>query len=57
MRAAASSGPGGTTKDRIESVTDALAQTPYDALEAGELDEPIALLEPVSGRLQATGSQ
>jgi hypothetical protein len=48
---------GRATKDRVESVTDALAEAPYDALEADELAELISLLEPISGRLQATGSQ
>jgi hypothetical protein len=48
---------GRATKDRIESLTDALAESPYDGLEPGELDELIAVLEPISQRLQATGSQ
>jgi hypothetical protein len=48
---------GRATKDRIESLTDALAEAPYDGLEPGELDELISLLEPISGRLQATGSE
>jgi hypothetical protein len=47
---------GRATKDRIESLTDALAEAPYAALEATELDELIAVLEPISSRLQATGS-
>ena len=48
---------GRATKDRIESLTDVLAEAPYDALEPDELDELIALLEPVSERLRATGSE
>jgi hypothetical protein len=47
---------GRATKDRIESLTDALAEAPYAALEATELDELIAVHEPISSRLQATGS-
>jgi hypothetical protein len=47
---------GRATKDRIEAMTDALAQAPYDALEPLELDELIAVLEPISRRLEATGS-
>jgi hypothetical protein len=47
---------GRATKDRIESLTDALAEVPYDALEPLELDELIAVLEPISRRLEATGS-
>ncbi len=45
------------TKDRIESLTDALAEAPYDGLEPFELDQLIAFLEPISTRLQAAGSQ
>jgi hypothetical protein len=48
---------GCATKGRIESLTDALAEVPYAGLEPLELDELIALLEPISGRLQATGSR
>jgi hypothetical protein len=48
---------GRATKDRIESLTDALAEAPYEGLEPFELDELIAVLEPISGRLQATGSK
>jgi hypothetical protein len=48
---------GRATKDRIESLTDTLAEAPYDGLEAPELDELISLLAPVSARLQETGSQ
>jgi hypothetical protein len=48
---------GRATKDRIESLTDALAAAPYAALEPGDLDDLISLLEPLSARLAATGSQ
>jgi hypothetical protein len=47
---------GRATKDRIESLTDALAEAPYGGLEPPEVDELIAVLEPVSTRLEATGS-
>jgi hypothetical protein len=47
---------GRATKDRIESLTDALAEAPYDALEPLELDQLTASLEPISRRLRATGS-
>ena len=48
---------GRATKGRIESLTDALAEAPYDGLEPFELDRLIALLEPISGQLRAAGSQ
>jgi hypothetical protein len=48
---------GRATKARIESLTDALAEAPYDGLEPQELDRLVASLEPVSARLRATGSQ
>ncbi len=48
---------GCATKRRIESLTDAIAEAPYDGLEPHELDELIALLEPISARLEATGSR
>lgn len=48
---------GRATKGRIESLTDALAEAPCDGLELVELDQLIALLEPISQRLRATGSQ
>ncbi len=48
---------GRATKDRIESLTDALAEAPYDALEPLELDELVDSLEPISSRLDATGSR
>ena len=48
---------GRATKTRIESLTDALAEAPYDGLEPLELEQLIALLEPISSRLEATGSR
>jgi hypothetical protein len=48
---------GRAAKARIESLTDALAEAPYDGLEPPELKQLIAALEPISGRLEATGSQ
>lgn len=45
---------GRATKGRIESLTDALAKAPYDGLAPYELDQLIALLEPVSERLRAS---
>ena len=48
---------GRATKDRIESLTDALAEAPYDGLDPRELDELIALLDPISSTLKETGSQ
>lgn len=47
---------GRATKARIESLTDALAEAPYAALDPRELAELIAVLEPLSARLEATGS-
>jgi hypothetical protein len=48
---------GRATKGRIESLTDALAEAPYDGLELLERNELVAVLEPISGRLEATGSE
>jgi hypothetical protein len=45
---------GRATKDRIEALTDALAEAPYQALEPGELDELVTQLGPISSRLQET---
>ncbi len=39
---------GRATKSRIESLTDVLAEPPYDGLGPGELDELISSLEPIS---------
>ena len=47
---------GRATKDRVESLTDVLAEAPYAALDPLELDELIASLEPISTRLEATES-
>src|SRR3712207_842360 len=47
---------GRATKDRIESLTDALAEAPYDGLDRFELDLLVASLAPVSARLQAAWS-
>ena len=47
---------GHATKARIEALTDVLAEAPYDELGQLELDELIAALEPISRRLEATGS-
>ncbi|MET0526164.1 MAG: MarR family transcriptional regulator [Nocardioides sp.] len=44
-------------KERIESLTDDLAAPPYDGLGAGELDQLIADLEPISAALDAAGSR
>jgi hypothetical protein len=48
---------GRATKDRIEALTDTLAQAPYDGLSPAELDELATLLEPIAARLRATGSR
>ncbi|WP_109509371.1 SCO6745 family protein [Nocardioides speluncae] len=48
---------GRATKERIEALTDTLAAAPYDGLEPPELDQLSTLLEPISSRLQATGSR
>ena len=44
---------GRATKARVESLTDALAEAPYDVLEPAELQELIALLEPIADRLSS----
>src|SRR3954463_11550758 len=48
--------PGGspTRRDqgRIEALTDALAEAPYEALPACELDQLVGLLQPISERLR-----
>ncbi len=48
---------GRATKDRIEALTDVLAEAPYRGLEPLELDRLIVVLQPISRRLEATGSQ
>jgi hypothetical protein len=47
---------GRATKDRVEALTDALAEAPYDGLAPAELDELVAVLEPITARLVAAGS-
>ena len=47
---------GRKTKDRVEALTDALARAPYDGLDALELAELFAVLEPIAARLEAAGS-
>jgi hypothetical protein len=47
---------GRATKQRIESLTDALAEAPYDGLDPVELDQLVTSLEPITARLVATGS-
>jgi hypothetical protein len=48
---------GRATKDRSESMTDALAEAPYADLAPLELEQLIAPLEPISRRLAAAGSK
>jgi helix-turn-helix protein len=48
---------GRETKERIESVTDDLAAAAYSGLEASDLDQLIADLEPISATLDAAGSR
>jgi hypothetical protein len=50
-------GTGRATKDRIEAMTDTLAEAPYAVLEPAELEELTASLDPISVRLKATGSR
>jgi hypothetical protein len=50
-------GTGRATKDRIEALTDLLAEAPYCGLTTAELDELASLLEPIAARLTATGSR
>jgi len=47
---------GRAVKDRVELLTDTLAEAPYDVLEPPELDRLTEALEPLSRRLRATGS-
>jgi hypothetical protein len=44
---------GRAVKQRVEALTDDLAAKPYERLEAGELDELMATLEPLAARLLA----
>ncbi|MEZ0579051.1 MarR family transcriptional regulator [Nocardioides sp. MH1] len=48
---------GRATKDRIEALTDALAEAPYDGLTPAELDELVTLLEPLARRCQEAWSE
>ena len=48
---------GRASKQRIESLTDTLAEAPYAALGPAELDELVSVLEPIAARLQETGSR
>ena len=43
---------GRATKERVEAMTDRLAEAPYDALEPGELDRLVVDLEPISNALR-----
>ncbi|QIG41850.1 MarR family transcriptional regulator [Nocardioides anomalus] len=47
---------GRATKDRVEALTDALAEAAYDALSDAELDELVEALGPIAERLGETGS-
>ncbi len=47
---------GRDSKTSIESLTDELAEAPYDALTPDELDELVADLEPIAAALKAVGS-
>jgi hypothetical protein len=44
---------GRATKDRVEALTDRLAEAPYDALAPSELDRLVADLEPISAAIRA----
>jgi predicted house-cleaning noncanonical NTP pyrophosphatase (MazG superfamily) len=44
---------GRATKERIEELTDRLAEAPYEVLTASELEELVGLLEPISARVRA----
>ncbi|MFF9275452.1 SCO6745 family protein [Streptomyces griseosporeus] len=48
---------GRAAKQRVEALTDDLAAAPYEALSPAELDELVAVLEPVTARLVAAGSR
>jgi hypothetical protein len=48
---------GREAKARVEALTDALAEAPYDGLEDAALDELTVLLEPITARLRAVGSR
>ena len=44
---------GRAVSQRVETLTDELAATPYESLDSDELDELVALLEPVAALLRA----
>ncbi|WP_410645217.1 SCO6745 family protein [Amycolatopsis sp. lyj-346] len=44
---------GRATKERVEALTDRLAEAPYNALSPGELDRLVAGLEPISAAFRA----
>jgi hypothetical protein len=44
---------GRATKERVEALTDQLAQPPYNALNPSELDQLVADLEPISATIRA----
>jgi len=44
---------GRATKDRVEALTDQLAEAPYNALSSSELDRLVADLEPISAAIRA----
>ena len=48
---------GRATKDRVEAMTDALAEAPYARSAPAALDELMAALAPIAARLQQTGSR
>lgn len=48
---------GRAARERVESLTDLLAEPPYDALEQAELDDLVASLDPIARRLRAAGSR
>jgi hypothetical protein len=48
---------GRATKDRIEAMTDALAEAPYAALSSSELTDLTTLLAPIAARLDEEWAQ
>jgi hypothetical protein len=48
---------GRESKERIESLTDALAAPAYNSLTPGERDQLMADLQPISAALDAAGSR
>jgi hypothetical protein len=45
---------GRATKERVEALTDRLAEAPYNALSPSELDRLATDLEPISAAIQKT---